>query len=145
GRARVDRAPAAGEAGEPDAGPPPPERRLRGAHRLPGDAALMAATARLERVWLERPGVLGWLTTVDPKRIGLLYFWTTLAFFTAGGAEAMLMRTQLAQPDEHVVGPETFNQLLTMHGVTMIFFFIIPMTTGAFGNYLVPLMIGARD
>jgi cytochrome c oxidase subunit 1/cytochrome c oxidase subunit I+III len=83
--------------------------------------------------------------TVDHKRIGLLYFWTTLAFFAAGGTEALLMRTQLAQADEHVVGPETFNQLLTMHGVTMIFFFIIPMTTGAFGNYLVPLMIGARD
>jgi cytochrome c oxidase subunit I+III len=105
----------------------------------------MTATARLERVWLERPGVLGWLTTVDHKKIGLLYFWTTLAFFAAGGAEAMLMRSQLAQADEHVVGPETFDQLLTMHGVTMIFFFIIPMTTGAFGNYLVPLMIGARD
>ena len=96
-------------------------------------------------VWLQRPGVLGWLTTVDHKRIGLLYFWTTLVFFAAGGIEAMLMRTQLAQADEHVVGPETFDQLLTMHGVTMIFFFIIPMTTGAFGNYLVPLMIGARD
>jgi cytochrome c oxidase subunit 1/cytochrome c oxidase subunit I+III len=105
----------------------------------------MTATARLERVWLERPGVLGWLTTVDHKRIGLLYFWTTLMFFAAGGTEALLMRSQLAQPDEHVVGPETFDQLLTMHGVTMIFFFIIPMTTGAFGNYLVPLMIGARD
>jgi cytochrome c oxidase subunit I+III len=105
----------------------------------------MAATARLERVWIERPGALGWLTTVDHKKIGLLYFWTTLAFFTAGGTEALLMRTQLAQSDAHVVGPETFDQLMTMHGVTMIFFFIIPMTTGAFGNYLVPLMIGARD
>jgi cytochrome c oxidase subunit I+III len=105
----------------------------------------MAVTARLERVWLERPGVLGWLTTVDHKRIGLLYFWTTLVLFAAGGTEAMLMRTQLAQADEHVVGPKVFDQLLTMHGVTMIFFFIIPMTTGAFGNYLVPLMIGARD
>jgi cytochrome c oxidase subunit 1/cytochrome c oxidase subunit I+III len=100
---------------------------------------------RLERVWLPRPGVLGWLTTVDHKRIGLLYFWTTLVFFAAGGAEALLMRTQLARPEEGVVGPETYDQLMTMHGVTMIFFFIIPMTTGAFGNYLVPLMIGARD
>jgi cytochrome c oxidase subunit I+III len=101
--------------------------------------------ARLEAVWEERPGILGWLTTVDHKRIGLLYFWTTLVFFAAGGTEALLMRTQLAQANAHVVGPETFDQLLTMHGVTMIFFFIIPMTTGAFGNYLVPLMIGARD
>jgi cytochrome c oxidase subunit 1/cytochrome c oxidase subunit I+III len=94
---------------------------------------------RLEQVWLERPGFLGWLTTVDHKRIGLLYFWTTLVLFLAGGVEAMLMRTQLASPEEHVVSPDTYDQLMTMHGVTMIFFFIIPMTTGAFGNYLVPL------
>jgi cytochrome c oxidase subunit I+III len=100
---------------------------------------------RLHRVWRPRPGVLGWLTTVDHKRIGLLYFFTTLAFFGAGGIEALLMRTQLSQPNEGFLGPETYNQLMTMHGVTMIFFFIIPMTTGAFGNYLVPLMIGARD
>jgi cytochrome c oxidase subunit I+III len=101
--------------------------------------------ANLERVWEERPGVLGWLTTVDHKKIGLLYFWTTLVFFAAGGVEALLMRTQLATASENVVGPETYDQLMTMHGITMIFFFIIPMTTGAFGNYLVPLMIGARD
>jgi cytochrome c oxidase subunit 1/cytochrome c oxidase subunit I+III len=100
---------------------------------------------RLHRVWRPRPGVLGWLTTVDHKRIGLLYFFTTLAFFGAGGIEALLMRTQLSQPEEGLIGPETYNQLMTMHGVTMIFLFIIPMTTGAFGNYLVPLMIGARD
>ena len=89
--------------------------------------------------------MLGWLTTVDHKRIGLLYFWTTLVFFALGGIEALAMRTQLAQANERVIGPGTYDQLLTMHGVTMIFFFIIPMTTGAFGNYLVPLMIGARD
>jgi cytochrome c oxidase subunit 1/cytochrome c oxidase subunit I+III len=99
----------------------------------------------LERVWRERPGLLGWLMTVDHKRIGLLYFWTTIVFFAAGGVEALLMRTQLARAGEDVLGPETYDQLMTMHGVTMIFFFIIPMTTGAFGNYLVPLMIGARD
>jgi hypothetical protein len=100
---------------------------------------------RLERMWQSRPGVLGWVMTTDHKRIGLLYFWTTLVLFAAGGAEALLMRTQLIQPNEHVVGPATYDELFTMHGVTMIFFFIIPMTTGAFGNYLLPLMIGARD
>jgi cytochrome c oxidase subunit I+III len=103
------------------------------------------AVERLERVWLPRPGILGWLTTVDHKRIGLLYFWATLVFFGAGGVEALLVRTQLARPDLHVVSPGTFDELFTTHGVTMIFLFIIPMTTGAFGNYLVPLMIGARD
>jgi cytochrome c oxidase subunit I+III len=100
---------------------------------------------RLEQLWEERPGLIGWLTTVDHKRIGILYLFTTLAFFGAGGIEALLIRTQLAGPHEHVVGPDTFNQLFTTHGVTMIFLFVIPMTTGAFGNYLVPLMIGARD
>jgi cytochrome c oxidase subunit I+III len=100
---------------------------------------------RLEVMWQSRPGVLGWLTTTDHKRIGLLYFWTTLALFGAGGAEALIIRTQLAQPNEHVVSPDTYDQLFSMHGITMIFFFIIPMTTGAFGNYLIPLMIGARD
>ena len=100
---------------------------------------------RLERIWESRPGFLGWLTTTDHKRIGLLYFWTTLVFFGAGGIEALLIRTQLATPNEHVVSPSTYDELFTMHGLTMIFFFIIPMTTGAFGNYLLPLMIGARD
>jgi cytochrome c oxidase subunit 1/cytochrome c oxidase subunit I+III len=107
--------------------------------------AVVERIEHLEDLWLERPGVLGWLTTVDHKRIGILYFWTTIVFFAAGGTEALLMRTQLAQADERLVSPETYDQLMTMHGVTMIFFFIIPMTTGAFGNYLVPLLIGARD
>jgi cytochrome c oxidase subunit 1/cytochrome c oxidase subunit I+III len=100
---------------------------------------------RLGHIWEHRPGVLGWLTTTDHKRIGLMYLFATLAFFAAGGVEALLMRTQLARPNGDVVSPNTFNELLTMHGVTMIFLFIIPLTTGAFGNYLVPLMIGARD
>jgi cytochrome c oxidase subunit I+III len=100
---------------------------------------------RLERIWAERSGVLGWLTTTDHKRIGLLYFFTSLGFFAAGGVEALLMRTQLIGPDNDVLSPHAYNELMTMHGVTMIFLFVIPMATGAFGNYLVPLMIGARD
>jgi cytochrome c oxidase subunit 1/cytochrome c oxidase subunit I+III len=105
----------------------------------------LARIRRLERIWEEPRGVLGWLTTTDHKRIGLLYFFTTLAFFAAGGIEALLVRTQLAVPNARVVDANSFDQLFTLHGVTMIFFFIIPMTTGAFGNYLVPLMLGARD
>src|ERR671935_1212037 len=111
----------------------------------PPSAAAAERMERLEQIWESRPGLLGWLTTVDHKRIGLLYFWTTLVLFAAGGIEALTMRTQLSQANEKLVGPATFDSLLTMHGVTMIFFFIIPMTTGAFGNYLLPLMIGARD
>jgi cytochrome c oxidase subunit I+III len=100
---------------------------------------------RLERVWKERTGLLGWLTTTDHKRIGLMYFFTSLAFFAAGGAEALLIRTQLIGSNQRLLSPEAYDQLFTMHGITMIFLVVIPMTTGAFGNYLVPLMIGARD
>ena len=70
------------------------------------------AAGRLEGVWLERPGILGWLTTVDHKRIGLLYFWTTLVFFCAGGVEALVVRTQLARPNAHVVSPEPLRRAL---------------------------------
>jgi cytochrome c oxidase subunit I+III len=100
---------------------------------------------RLELLWRARPGLLGWLTTTDHKRVGILYFWATLVFFGAGGVEALLMRQQLALPNGHLLSPSAYDQLFTMHGLTMIFWFIIPMTTGAFGNYLLPLMLGARD
>src|SRR5438067_8011368 len=100
---------------------------------------------RLDRVWTERPGLLGWITTTDHKRIGILYFFTSLALFGAGGVEALLIRTQLIGPHGHVLSPQAFDEVFTMHGITMIFLFVIPMTTGAFGNYLVPLMIGSRD
>jgi cytochrome c oxidase subunit 1/cytochrome c oxidase subunit I+III len=100
---------------------------------------------RLERIWEEPSGLAGWLTTTNHKRIGLLFFFTTLLFFGAGGVEALLMRTQLIEPNAGVLSPDVYNQLFTMHGVTMIFLVVVPMSTGAFGNYLVPLMIGARD
>src|SRR5947209_8700119 len=100
---------------------------------------------RLERVWAERHGVLGWLTTTDHKRIGIMYFFTSLAMFGAGGVEALLIRSQLIGPHGQVLSPAAYNEVFTMHGITMIFLFVIPMTTGAFGNYLIPLMIGARD
>jgi cytochrome c oxidase subunit I+III len=108
-------------------------------------AAGRARADRLRRVWTERRGVLGWLTTTDHKRIGMLYLFTSLAFFLAGGVEALLIRTQLIRPDNGLVGPQAYDQLFTMHGVTMIFLFVIPLSIGAFGNYLLPLMIGARD
>jgi cytochrome c oxidase subunit 1/cytochrome c oxidase subunit I+III len=100
---------------------------------------------RLGRIWAERKGLLGWLSTTDHKRIGIMYFFTSLAMFAAGGVEALLLRTQLIGPHGHVLSPQAYNEVFTMHGITMIFLFVIPMTTGAFGNYLVPLMIGARD
>jgi cytochrome c oxidase subunit I len=91
-----------------------------------------------------RGRVTSWLTTTDHKRIGILYIVTSLLFFGAGGIMAMLIRAQLATPNEHVVGADTYDQLFTIHGTTMVFLFVVPILAG-FGNFLVPLMIGARD
>jgi cytochrome c oxidase subunit 1 len=88
--------------------------------------------------------VSSWLTTVDHKRIGILYIWTSLVFFALGGVLALLIRTQLATPGEHLLTKNSYNAVVTMHGTTMIFLVIVPILAG-FGNYLVPLMIGARD
>jgi cytochrome c oxidase subunit 1 len=85
-----------------------------------------------------------WVTTVDHKRLGILYIVYALVFLIIGGVEAAIMRIQLIRPHNNFVTPEVFNQMFTMHGTTMIFFVIMPMLFG-FANYLVPLMIGARD
>jgi cytochrome c oxidase subunit 1 len=85
-----------------------------------------------------------WVTTVDHKRLGLLYIGTALVFFAVAGFEASLMRLQLSVPDAGVLSPQVYNRLFTMHGTTMIFLFGMPVLFG-FGIYLVPLMIGARD
>ena len=85
-----------------------------------------------------------WVTTVDHKKLGIMYILYGLAFFAVGGLEATLMRIQLAVPDNHFLSPQLFNQLFTMHGTTMVFLVGMPLIFG-FANYLVPLMIGARD
>ncbi len=86
----------------------------------------------------------GWVTTVDHKRLGILYILYALLFLVVGGVEAALMRIQLIRPHNDFVSPQAFNQLFTMHGTTMIFFVAMPVMFG-FANYLVPLMVGARD
>jgi len=88
--------------------------------------------------------VHSWITTVDHKRLGIMYLMFAMLFLGIGGVEAMLIRLQLAKPDSHLVGPETFNRLFTLHGTTMIFLAAMPFVFG-FGNFLIPLMIGARD
>src|SRR5438093_7599811 len=85
-----------------------------------------------------------WLATVDHKRIGILYILTSLLFFVAGGIVALLMRSQLARPNEHVFTRDSYDQLFTMHGTTMVFLVVVPVFAGL-GNYLVPLMISPRD
>src|SRR5438093_2963162 len=89
-------------------------------------------------------GIWSWITTVDHKRIGILYFCTSFFFFLVGGLEALLIRSQLAKPNGTVLTAEQYNQVFTMHGLTMIFLVVMPMSA-AFFNYLLPLMIGARD
>ena len=97
---------------------------------------------------LQRPtsyaGWWSWVVTVDHKRIGILYGVTAFVFLLVGGIQALLMRLQLATPEAEVVSADTFNQLFTMHGTTMIFLVIMPLGA-AFFNYLIPLQIGARD
>ncbi|MEX2275674.1 MAG: cytochrome c oxidase subunit I [Actinomycetota bacterium] len=97
---------------------------------------------------LRRPsattGFWSWITTVDHKKIGILYGVTAFAFFLIGGVEALLIRVQLAQPDNTVLTSDQYSQVFTMHGVTMVFLVVMPLSA-AFFNYLIPLMIGARD
>src|SRR5271166_2702317 len=85
-----------------------------------------------------------WVTTVDHKRLGILYIVYALVFLVIGGIEATIMRIQLIVPHNHFVSPEVFNRMFTMHGTTMIFFVTMPILFG-FGTYLIPLMIGTRD
>ncbi len=87
---------------------------------------------------------LAWLSTVDHKRIGILYMITGLVFFVVGGIEALLIRLQLAVPNNTLLAPDTFTMMFTMHGTTMIFLVVMPVVFG-FANYMVPLQIGARD
>jgi cytochrome c oxidase subunit I len=93
--------------------------------------------------WM-RGRMASWVTTVDHKRIGILYIATSLVFFVLGGLLALLIRTQLLTPNVDIFARESFNQLFTMHGTTMVFLVVVPVWAG-FGNFLVPLMIGARD
>ena len=90
-------------------------------------------------------GVKSWLLTTDHKRIALLYLVSITFFFFIGGAAAVLMRLHLIEPLGTLVQPETYNKLFTMHGIIMIFFFLVPSIPAVLGNFLVPMMIGARD
>jgi cytochrome c oxidase subunit 1 len=109
------------------------------------------ATRALPRPQIERHAVVpdesgwrSWLVTTDHKKIGIMYLWTVAVFFLLGGVEALLIRAQLGAPDNTLLTPEKYNQLFTMHGTTMIFLVTVPVWAG-FANYLLPLMIGARD
>src|SRR5271154_506845 len=106
------------------------------------EAVDLTAQPKEKHLWLET--VYDWVTTVDHKKIGIMYIVYSLFFLLVAGVMAIVIRIQLAVPNNHFVSPQTFNRLFTMHGTTMVFFVGMPILFG-FGNYLVPLMIGARD
>src|SRR5690348_1092517 len=109
--------------------------------RLPDPAEQSA----LEATWSHRRrGILGWLMTTNHKEISIRYIVTAFCFFLAAGVLALLMRIQLAVPNNHFIGPDLYNQLFTVHGTTMMFLFAVPIMEGI-GLYLVPLMVGTRN
>jgi cytochrome c oxidase subunit 1 len=105
---------------------------------VPQVTAHEVATPRKTKRWVD------WVTTTDHKKIGIMYLVLTFVFFCMGGVEALMMRLQLSVPNNTLLSSEHYNQLLTLHGTTMIFLFVVPVMAG-FANYFLPLMIGARD
>ncbi len=103
-----------------------------------------AQTALPRAGYKSQSTLMEWLTTVDHKKIGIMYMVAAFVFFLLGGIMALFIRLELAQPGQQIVSADAYNQLFSMHGTTMIFLFIIPMFAGM-GNYFVPLHIGARD
>ena len=99
---------------------------------------------RLKRIWDTPNTIYGWLSTVDHKLIGKRYLVTAFIFLLIGGIEALFLRTQLATPEGTLLGPEAYDQMFSMHGITMIFWYASPILAG-FANYLIPLLFGARD
>ena len=97
----------------------------------------------LENTWADKPGIIGWLSTTDHKRIGFRIIFTAFCFFGFAGILALMMRMQLMSPNNHFLGPDQYNQFFTTHGSTMMFLFAVPVMEG-FGVYFVPLMIGTR-
>src|SRR5215467_8769843 len=109
---------------------------------MSSDAIAIQSAETAGRPWVET--LHDWVTTVDHKRIGILYILVALFFLAIAGIEATIIRIQLIRPHNDFVSPQVFNRMFTMHGTTMIFFVAMPILFG-FAYYLVPLMIGARD
>src|SRR5215210_1944982 len=99
---------------------------------------------QLEETWKEPTGFIGWFKCVHHTTIARRFIITAFVFFLLGGVEAVLMRLQLARPENRLLGPDLYNQMFTMHGTTMMFLFAVPMME-ALGLYFVPLMVGARN
>ena len=107
-------------------------------------ATTVAAPSVTGKAHKYESGIWSWLATTDHKKIGQLYMYTAIAWFVIGGIEALFIRSQLFGPNGRLVSADTYNQLFTMHGTTMIFLVVMPLSA-AFFNLLIPLQIGARD
>ncbi len=107
---------------------------------------IQAVAPTIEKNYLnEKQGLLSWLLTTDHKRIGILYTFSITAFFFLGGFFALMMRLELLSPRNWLVSTETYNKLFTMHGIIMVWFFLIPSIPNTLGNFLIPMMVGAKD
>src|SRR5579862_9108962 len=107
--------------------------------------ATAAVTAEREHYLNKEYGIRSWLLTTDHKRIALLYLVSITFFFFIGGFMALLIRLELLTPAGDLVLADTYNKLFTMHGQIMVFFFLIPSIPATLGNFLIPMMIGAKD
>jgi cytochrome c oxidase subunit I+III len=111
---------------------------------VPLDLADDRWRATLEEAWRPPAGFINWFRRIDHRSIGRRGIVTAMVFFALGGILALIMRLQLARPENHLVGPDLYNQMFTMHGSTMMFLFAVPVLQ-SLGIYLVPLMVGARE
>src|ERR1041384_5186079 len=126
-------------------------RRRKPPMSQPGNSASAAALPseapvyqRINYLNVDR-GVLSWLKTLDHKRIGIMYLASVLVTFLLGGIFAMIVRIELLTPEPTIIGANTYNRMFTLHGMVMVFLFMIPAIPGAFGNFVMPLMLGAKD
>src|SRR5207244_8564719 len=126
-----------------------PEGEVMSAEALPRADVLESAgdpPGYARRNYLNQTyGLKSWLLTLDHKRIGILYLISVTVFFALGGLFAVLIRTELVTPEGDLFQPDIYNRLFTLHGVMMVFFFLIPSVPGVLGNFLLPIMIGAPD
>ena len=111
-------------------------------HTIPPDAALAADFYHIRSRW---SGLASWIFSTDHKRIGLMYLFLMLCFFTVGMTLGFLMRLELIAPGRTIMGPQTYNAVFTVHGVIMIFLFVIPGLSASLGNFFLPIQIGAKD
>ena len=110
------------------------------------DAPFIEPSTRTRRNYLnDEYGVLSWLLTRDHKRIAILYLFSVTTFFIVGGIFAFLMRLELLTPEGDMFTSDQYNKLFTLHGIVMIFFFLIPAIPAVFGNFVLPIMLGAKD